>query len=82
MSKVKNGLFEILKYNIGNFVKGNNKFDPITSEVPIKGIEVKAKNRAKYLQYSPGWGDWMKDGEGMNQRTFMYDPWTRQSYGE
>ena len=26
-----------------------------------------------------GWGDWMKEGEGINKKTYMYNPWTQAS---
>ena len=28
-------------------------------------------------QRGGGWRDWMKEGEGINQRTGMHDPWTQ-----
>ena len=35
------------------------------------------KQKHRYMKQTDSWqvGDWARDGEGINQKTFVHDPW-------
>ena len=53
------------KWNLMNKTKNQNR---------VRGT--KTQNRMTAVRGEAEGGDWLKEGEGASQRTYLHDPWT------